>query len=482
MSLKKHATDFSYLFTASIVGQGLRMARSFVVARLIGPLMFGTIQGLGIFLLYIPVIQLGYFQSTNREVPQLLGAGRKREVGRIENNGFWVAIFAGLIGVCIYLGVFLAKYRALTRPTQICWILFAIVLCLQPLTQFYQMLYSAHGKFVTISKISLGYSVVFSFLLLLVFWWGYIGQLISLGLGAALFLLLMILFHRANISFNGIDFLLIRNMIRKGFPILLSTLTFNLFFSVDRLFIIGVKGIEQYGYYALGVALFQVAMVVPESIRQIAYRHFNIEHGKNSAESRLKADFWHSFFMVCLVMWIISVAGYHIAPWLIRWFLPKYLPSIEIVKAFCFAMNFVGPGLLLSNALYAVYLQKRVLGCYLASILLFVALAFSVTHYNLPTYTVAIAMAIAHATCWLLMLILIIHTAEYRVESHWLRKFFVSYICLGLYSLLFTIGVDLFHFTHTIQGTVFTLLVYITVLILSGWFFRNRILQFIRAV
>lgn len=90
-----------------------------------------------------------------------------------------------------------------------------------------------------------------------------------------------------------------------------------------------------------------------------------------------------------------------------------------------------------------------------------------------PTdWTVAIAMAIAHVTCWLLMLILVTRAAAYRVEPHWLRNFFVGYICLGACSLLFTMGADLINFTHTIQGTAFTLLIYITVLILSGWVFE----------
>ena len=61
--------DISSLFSASSISQLLRMIRSIIVAKLIGPVMFGTIQGLSIFLLYIPVLQGGYFQSMTRELP-----------------------------------------------------------------------------------------------------------------------------------------------------------------------------------------------------------------------------------------------------------------------------------------------------------------------------------------------------------------------------------------------------------------------------
>ncbi len=185
--LKSRTTiDFFYLLTSSLLGQGLRMVRSFIVAGIIGPLMFGTIQGLGIFLLYVPLIQLGYFQSMSRELPKRLQAGDRDTVRRINNNGLFMAILAGLIGLLVYMAIFAVQGPSMSGPSRIAWLLFAGMVALGPVTLFYQMIYSAYGKFVTVSKIKIVYSVVFFLLLGLVLVWGYVGPLLSLVLAAVL--------------------------------------------------------------------------------------------------------------------------------------------------------------------------------------------------------------------------------------------------------------------------------------------------------
>ncbi|UCD37061.1 MAG: oligosaccharide flippase family protein, partial [Fidelibacterota bacterium] len=187
MRLKTRTTvDFFYLLTSSILGQGLRMVRSFIVARLIGPLMFGTIQGLGIFLLYVPLIQLGYFQSMSRELPKRLQAGDQDAVQRINNNGLFMAFFAGLVGLLVYLAIFAVQGPSMSVPGRTAWLLFAGMVALGPVTLFYQMIYNAYGKFVTVSKIKIANSVVFFLLLGLVLAWDYVGQLLSLLLAAVM--------------------------------------------------------------------------------------------------------------------------------------------------------------------------------------------------------------------------------------------------------------------------------------------------------
>lgn len=418
------------------------MVRSFIVARLIGPLMFGTIQGLAIFLLYVPLIQLGYYQAVARELPKRLQAGDQDAVQQISNNGLFMGLLAGLVGLVLYMTIFAIQGLSMSGPTRIAWLLFAGMVALQPVTQFYQMIYNAYGKFVTVSKIKIANSVVFFLLLVLVLAWDYIGQLISLLLAAVMIVALYIAYHPIAFGLRRIDFAHIAGMIKAGLPILAAALSFNLFFSIDRLFIIGFKGAEAYGYYALGVILFQIAMLVPESIRQIAYRRFNVEFGKSAEETRLRVIFWRTFLLVSVVMWMLSVTAYHLAPLFIAWFLPAYAPSLPIVKIFSIVMTFTASGLLVSNALYASYRQQRVLVIYLISILIFIGGAAVVMVYDLPTYGIALTMGASHVLAWGLMLVVVIRSTEYKVPGDWLRKTALLYLVLALVSLAATIGIE----------------------------------------
>lgn len=481
--LKSRTTiDFFYLLTSSLLGQGLRMVRSFIVAGIIGPLMFGTIQGLGIFLLYVPLIQLGYFQSMSRELPKRLQAGDRDTVRRINNNGLFMAILAGLIGLLVYMAIFAVQGPSMSGPSRIAWLLFAGMVALGPVTLFYQMIYSAYGKFVTVSKIKIVYSVVFFLLLGLVLVWGYVGQLLSLVLAAVLLVALYAIFHRITFRVRRIDFAHIAGMIKAGLPILASTTAFNLFFTIDRLFIIGFKGAEAYGYYALGVVLFQVAMLVPESIRQIAYRRFNMEFGKDAQETRLRVVFWRAFLLVSVVMWTLSVMAYHLAPLFIAWFLPAYTPGLPIVKVFSIVMTFTASGLLVSNALYAIYRQKQVLLTYLIAILVFIGGAAVVITCDLPTYAVALAMGVSHLLAWGVLLTMVIRSAEYKVPTAWLAKAGALYLGLALVSLAVTVGVEGSGLVLSLPVSGMAIAFYLLFITATGLIFRRSLMRIIYEV
>jgi O-antigen/teichoic acid export membrane protein len=312
---------------------------------------------------------------------------------------------------------------------------------LQPLGQFYQVLYSAHDKFQELSRIKIIESVAFFLLLVLVIVFGYVGQLLSLAMSAAILLILMIREKPIDITINRFNIAIIRELIVKGYPILLSALTFNIFFTIDRIFIIGMRGAEEYGYYAIGASIFQIVIFVPESIRQISYRYFNIEYGRQGNSSKLKNGFWYSFLSVCIVMWTLTVIIYNIVPSMIQLLLPEYLPSISIVKVFAMTMAFAAPGMMLSTALYSVHLEKKVLGIYVMAIMIFIIGIVFFIQYEMPTYTVALIISLSHAVSSLMMFSLVTKQPEYQLTKNMLKVVIGALSGLMLIAISFTVGV-----------------------------------------
>jgi O-antigen/teichoic acid export membrane protein len=467
-SKNKHFTDFSFLFTSSVFGQSLRILRSFIVASLIGPLYFGAISGLSIFLLYIPLLQLGYFQQFSKIVPQLISKGKIETIKTIETNGVAVSIITGLIGMLIYFIFYAINVESYTKEIKIIWILYSVVIVLQPITQYYTAVYSVDGRFKRLSLLNLLQTLFFFALLIMVYKWNYLGQVLSLGISAIALVGLFIYYKRIVIYLDQFSVKLIMDMIKRGFPILFSAFIFNVFTTVDRLFILSFRGIEEYGYYAIGVTLFQLALVIPTNVRLISYRIFNLEFGKTSEESHLNKSFWSSFSLVFILMWIVSVLSYFITPLFIEWFLPKFIKSIDIVKVFSIAISFVSSGLILSNALYTINKDRTVLYIYGISLGLFVIVGFVLKYLDAPSFYMAVAMCVSHFVSWLFMYLLLINQKEYKLKRSLLGYLTLIFVLVGFSALFVTAGIDLIFSEITILMQIIVLLIYFTGTTLLG--------------
>jgi len=471
----KNFIDTLYVLLSSSLGQFLRIIRNIIVAGILGPKIFGTIQGLAIFILYIPIVQLGYFQASTRVIPQLLSAKENEKIKNIEYNGLSVALFAGVLSLIIYFCLFLWNYNELSKMEKICWIGFTTVIFMQPLGQFYQSLFTAHGLFRVLSKIKIIDSIIFFLMLATVYFWGYIAQLVSLGFSAVLVVVLMSKRLSIDLSINRKDLLLVKEFIHKGFPILLSALFFNIFFTIDRIFIIGINGIGQYGYYALGASFFQVVLFVPDGIRQISYRLFNIEFGKTKTDRNLNRNFWISLILVCFIMWSVSVLGYNILPILIYKLLPAYIPAINIVKAFTITIGFAAPGLILSTALYTIHKEKTVLKYYFYSILIFMIGVLFFIHYALPSYMMAIIITISHVFASVNMFFYLANSNDYKLEKIVFNRIVSLLSLLICLSFLFTFGFDAFIIKSTLMSTIIIVFVYlISIGTLLMWYYRRN--------
>lgn len=417
--------DFAYVFFSSSFGQVLRIVRNLVVAGLIGPELFGIIQGLNIFLLYIPVLQLGYFQAANREIPQLIGRNDHERIRSIEYNGIVVLAASSAAGLLVYTAIFLWNLPELSVVARICWIGFAATLLQQPLGQFYQVLYTAHGRFQEFSRIKVLESLFFFALLALVFVWGYAGQLVSLAVSAALLSFLLVKKKPVPLAGASPDGAVIRDMMSKGYPILLSAMTFNIFYTIDKIFIVGTRGAEEFGYYSIGASVFQVAIFVPESIRLISYRYFNVEYGKDRQNERLRSGFWLSFLIVSMAMWCLSVASYLVLPAAIAVLLPAYTPAIPVLKVFSVTMGLAAPGMMLSTALYSVHRERTVLKVYAGSMALFLVGIAVFINFHLPTVMVAVLISAAHGVSSVALFSMVVRQPEYALPSRSKRTLFI---------------------------------------------------------
>jgi len=451
------------------------MFRSFIVARIIGPVMFGTIQALTIFLLYVPVIQMGYFQSLGRELPKILDADDQKAIKQINANGLLVSMSAGLIGLAIYLGIFSLKRQSLDIPAQTAWMIFAGMIALQPLTQFYHAIYSAYGKFTTGSKIRVANGLMFFAMIVLVIQWNYIGQLVSLLISAIMLIGLYYINHPIKIQTAVIDFKHIRKMMRNGAPLLAVAIAFNLFFTIDRIMIVSFRGAEEYGYYALGVLVLQTAMMVPESIRQIAYRRFNIEFGRDLQESRLKIIFWQSYLIVALIMWALAVGGYHVGPHLVRLLLPSYVLGIPMIKTFSITMVFTAQGLLLTNGLQAIYKQRYIFIVYVLSIIYSAVGSIWILTHDRPIYWVAFMMGSSHLLASGLLLIRAVRSEQYAIPNGWLARMLLAYLILATMSLVGTVGPDIIGYVLTPLRSLIILILYFASLAIIGGLFRRKL-------
>jgi len=363
------------LSTANITVQVTRFIKNFLLARLLGPQLFGLWNGLQVLLVYGVNAHLGVLHAMNREVPLRRGRGQREAIPALARVSLTFTMMATL-ALAVVL-VLISISPLVDGLEAVALRLLAAVLLAQQLYQFFQFWLRADDQFALLSR-TLVVSAVIE-LAVTVAWVYYAGFLgIFYGFLAGALVAVVLCLRAVNPAFWRLDFnfSLIPQLVRLGFPMMIIGLSYSLMTTLDRVLIINFLGAEQLGYYALGPLVLAALTYLPATINQVIYPKLGERYGA-TGEVRSVTGYVIRPTVITAYLMAFVLGGAYLGLPLLLHLLPKYnagLPAARILFAGFYFLSLVGAS---ANLLVTINRQMQYLVTLCAAIALGLLLNFA---------------------------------------------------------------------------------------------------------
>lgn len=385
------------LSSANLVAQTARFIKNFVLAGLLGPQLFGLWNGFQVFLLYGANSHLGILHAINREIPLSRGRGESELIPQLARAGLTVSLLnSTLVGTILFvIGTFLDSTTIESTALK----LIAAVLIAQQVFLYYQFLLRAEDNFRLLSRV-LVIAVVLELVasIALVYWIGFNGIFYGLLISNTTVLLICLVAERRVVSRLELDFRLIKRLVRIGFPIMLTVLSYGLLTSIDRVMVITFLGSESLGYYAIGPLAITAIGSLPIAINQVLFPKSSERYGATDDPESLAGFVRIPTLAIAHAMGLVLGAAFILLP-LITLILPKYAPGIPAARILFVGFYFFtlqGPCAIL---LITINKQMQYLARMLSALTLGIALIGITLIYQLGIEGVAAAAGITYISC-----------------------------------------------------------------------------------
>lgn len=325
----------------TIVAQVLAFVGAMISTRLLGPTNSGLWNALLIAFTYSGYLDPGIRTGVSRELPILLGKGDTEAEGRIRDVGF----FATLVSAACSMVVLLISAHIVSQQADPLFVyglrIMATAGALLHLYSYYQTLCRSYGRFELLGVLQ----VVFSGMGLAVG----IPMIIAFALPGRIWTFLatyvvcltVIAWQSGIAPRPRMDFARLVSTARIGLPILAAVVLYGFLLTLDRVFIGGMLGVRELGFFSLGVMIAQYLNIVPNSVTEVLYPRMAKEYGKSGEASQSLSRL---FFMPLSTLAFLMLAAISVVclliPAFIRLLLPDFGPSIPVVQISVFGTFF----------------------------------------------------------------------------------------------------------------------------------------------
>lgn len=350
--------DASLYSIATSLSLVLNLATGLIVARQLGPLVFGIWTALQVLLQYSQWTQLGVLNGLAREMPRQRGQGHPEAVQQIQNIGGSLALTTALV-VAMLLLLASELNLGLDPLTVVGLRYLSALVVVRQAYNFLQTTYRSHLEFTLISGLAVANSVAGVVVkipsAILFGFHGFMIANIAIPLGLIAFAL-----YRKPLHFRlQWDLATSVSLLKVGFPIWLAGVVYTVFVTLDRTLIGLMLGVVQLGYYGLTSLLRNALAVLPIALSEVLYPRLSERYGEAGNDKALRNYVVLPMTaMACIMPFFLGVA-YVMWPVIVTLALANYVPGIRATQiyilGFYFSM-FTGGGFLLATNRQYLYL------------------------------------------------------------------------------------------------------------------------------
>jgi O-antigen/teichoic acid export membrane protein len=332
---------FSSYSAARYLSEFLLLIRGFVLARILGPTLFGVWTQMKIVLVFLQFGQLGAHDAMLRGVPLAVGAGDEPRAERIKGSVLGFNLLSSMmIATTLVVSVAVCRW-SWPDPMRLPW---AILACIFPLSQLYWYVHlklRSEKRFSRVSRLMVAFSCLSTlFGIVGALYCGLQGLLIGVAVS---FLMVLVWAESGRLAFPrpAWDGAHLRELLKTGFPIMASGALLILLWNVDKLAIWGFMSRESLGIYALPSYLLISVTMIPEAVSAVVYPRLMESLGQAKSATTLEKYLTKPTlvisYLACPVLGVLFLA-LHLP---ILWFLPRYvlaIPPGQILIAALFFM------------------------------------------------------------------------------------------------------------------------------------------------
>ena len=364
--MKERIVKDTILFSATtFFAKTVGFIRSFIVARFLGPSLYGLWNALSIISEYSRYSHLGVLNAMNREVPFYRGKKDDAKVARIRNLGFSMACIPPLIIGLILLLVSLFLEGRVGREVIMALRVIAILVFTRQLYDFFVLLFRSDNNFKFLSKIQVFLSITDILLVTcLIILFGFYGFLWAAVLNYILILgyIFYKVYHKYKLRFYFNKDLL-TNLMKIGVLITLITIVISLRTTVDRLMIIKFLGITELGYFSISYVLIRFIFIIPSSLSQIMYPRLVERYGSSNKDTNALRNYVEiSTLVLAYSMPFFIGMIFLLLPFGVRLLLPRYIPGIVAAQITILGLFFFSIETIAANFLVTINKMYRYLG------------------------------------------------------------------------------------------------------------------------
>lgn len=260
--------------------------------------------------------------SVERNVPQLQDYSKKEEYAQ---QACTLNLYATLAFSLMFIVMGIYSGNPLMRTSAY---FMSILNITRSMADFYRIWIRSQNKISVVAIIMIitalcipFFAILFSYLYNLNGFW--VGRILITCISLVCFLYA----SRGFLKIVPIKFDFLKQILISGGEIVLFALCVSGVQTMDKYFIESSLGLEQLGFYAIGSMVFTMMMLVPSSIIGAIYPKF-----VGMVNSDLKSLVCNYSVAVELMSYIVSICAFVLMPWVVALAMPKYVPSVPIIR------------------------------------------------------------------------------------------------------------------------------------------------------
>lgn len=462
-------------FSATIIAQGIGIFKSVLLPILFVPAQMGIWNLMGVIIGYGANAQLGILDGMNKLIPLLRGQEKLQEIENVKNSVFWFNFFLGaLAAVGLVISAFFVPADYFFY---LC--LVAVIVFLQ-LIFFYQFsLLRANSLFGILSRGIVIFSicsVLFILSLAFLFRERVLGALF--GLAVANIVVIGYWFLRMEYRFPlQINFSFVRKSFAIGIPLIIVGMLNVAFISIDRWMIAANLGITVLGYYALGIMVNNMISLIPGSVASTLYpkmlERFAVRKNSTDSANMLLG----TLRLGGIVMLIVICAVNFSLPLLIKFFLPKYLPSVLAIKILVLGSFFYSLSTIAGIYLISIDRQRLLIAIQTTLIAVLILSYSIVLKLNYGIAAIAVVTAIGYSIfgfSYICSGVYLVKGKEYREIFRFMAGLVVPFVLMAI--LIVAAGSFIVTGTSSglcLQSSVLSFLLIMAIVLPVAWFLNR---------
>ena len=311
----------------SLVSNLFLTIQGIIILKLVSPEIMGIWIALQLILNYGIQCHFGILNGMSRQIPYYEGRNDTEKSLNVEYVSRFNILILTVFGL---FGVFIL-YISNLLPKEMNLIVCSMIIITRLNMEFYIALFKARQKFHKATLI-VGCEAILMFITLPFVYFMQLEGLVLRSFVCALFLLYLSIKLNSYIFKIQKDYTLSKEIIFKGFPIMLLGFALVIYGSMDRLMIIRFLDNESLGLYSIGLAVASILSLIPAFSGQSFYPKM-VEIYSADGVSKEMVKICGTASLISFFITIFAVVGiFYLLPIFVEFFLFDYMDGIDAMK------------------------------------------------------------------------------------------------------------------------------------------------------